>query len=124
MMKKNLPAIAFLLLIVLFSCRKEPSETTFDYIGKYRCRHTHTCYGALGNCFSEDTVDISVRKGATDSTYSLFNGDYYIAADGCCSGYHFTFCFFGDSLHASFMNGGLGGGAYDVYDGVKISNIP
>jgi hypothetical protein len=123
-MKKHLPGITFLLVLVLLSCRKEPTETSFDYIGKYRCRHTHTCYGALGSCYSEDTVEISVRKGATDSTYSVFGGDYYIQSDGCCYGYHFGFCFIGDSLHASFMNGGLGGGFYDVYDGRKVSNIP
>lgn len=114
---------AYCSLIVLVGCRYD-DEVSIRYIGKYRCVHTSSCYGALGNCYSQQVETLSVRQGATDSTFAVFGGDYYLDAAGCCSGYHFGFCFSGDSLHANFMNGGLGGGVYESYEGVKISNTP
>lgn len=119
---KALP-IVFCSLLFLVCCRYD-DEVSVRYIGKYRCIHTSSCYGALGNCYSQVVETLSVRQGATDSTFAVFGGDYYIGSDGCCSGYHFNFCFSGDSLHAGFMNGGLGGGVNESYQGVKISNTP
>lgn len=111
------------LLLSAVACRYDDAVSV-RYIGKYRCIHTSSCYGALGNCYSQVEETVSVRQGATDSTFSVFGGDYFIGEDGCNQGYHYGFCFEGDSLHAWFMNGGLGGGVNESYHGVKISNTP
>ena len=117
-------AVLLLMVSTLAAGCRYDDELSVKYIGKYRCIHTSSCYGLAGNCYSQTEEIVTVAQGKTDSTYAVFGGDFVIDQDGCCYGYHFGFCLTGDSLHASFMNGGLGGGVYENYEGVKISNKP
>ena len=110
-------------LAVLGGCRYDDS-ITLKYIGKYQCRQTVDCYGALGTCHTVTESIISIRKGKTDTTFEFMGGDYYFNQYGCSDFYHGSFCVTGDSLHYYCMCGGLGGGTHVVIHGKKIDCDP
>jgi hypothetical protein len=120
---RSILGILFLITLSLFACRYD-DELSVKYIGKYSGLYTRDLYGGAGSGHSESTQTLSVTQGSTDSTYSIAGIDWWLGADGCGSIYHGSVCLTGDSLHLIIMNGGLGGGVYERFNGVKISNRP
>lgn len=112
-----------LVLLTLSACRYDDA-VSLRYVGRYRCKHVSVCYGALGNCRYESEELVSIRTGATDTTFELLGRDLFFGTVDCGYDYHFSACLAGDSLHINFMNGGLGGGMNETYDGIKVDDQP
>jgi hypothetical protein len=112
------------LFLFLNSCEKDKPDSRDKYIGDYAVLQSVNCYGPCGNCsYQRDTV-IRVGYGKTDTTLNVLGRDIYLEADGVCAGYHLSIKILDGYLSASFMNGGLGCGTYENYEGNKIIADP
>lgn len=67
---------------------------------------------------------ISVRYGATDSTIDVLGRDINMRSGSVFSDYHYSLEISNDSIHSTYMHGGLGCGQYEIYEGVKVSEEP
>lgn len=112
---------------LLTSCYKDdtkPTDFRDKYIGKYQVSENISCYGPCGTCSSlKDTV-IIVDYGITDSTLSILGRDVYLDSTEHYHNYHYSLRLWNDSIYSDFMNGGLGCGKKETYNGLKISNNP
>lgn len=122
-----LPVLACFLLT---SCDDE-KETKADfrdtYIGKYQVSEHIYSYGPPDIVpyvnTTKDTV-ISVTKGSTDSSLLVLGREVILDSNHEYYAYHYGLQFRNDSIFSNYMNGGLGGGQYEVYKGVRISKTP
>jgi hypothetical protein len=119
--------ISFLFVFMcMISCNKDKLDDIRKiYIGKYQVVEKISGYGI---CFPldlivKDTV-ISINYGLTDSTLSVLGRDVYLDSEGFCNQYHYWLRLWNDSISSTFMNGGLGCGKYEKYEGYKITDKP
>jgi len=110
------------------SCKKDdvkPNDVRAKYIGKYQVHEKISSYGSpeCGEPFNRerDTI-ISVIYGKTDSTLNVLGRDVYLDSAGNYYAYHYGLRLWNDSIYSYFMNGGLGCGQDEIYNGYKISN--
>jgi hypothetical protein len=71
----------------------------------------------------KDTI-ISVTYGTTDSTLNVPGSDVYLDSDGYYRANHYRLRLWNDSIFSHFMNGSIGCGIVEVYDGYRISRNP
>ncbi len=127
------PRLSGMLILICFqfiSCDKDdsiPSDFRDDFIGKYQVHKSVNSYGfpECGEHFSreQDTI-ISVTYGESDSTMHVLGREVYLDSAGWFSDYHYGLRLWNDSIYSHFMNGGLGCGQYEMYEGFKISSNP
>lgn len=131
-MKQNtrLTAIIIFYGLLIFSCDKDdnkPTDFRDKYIGKYQVHESISSYGfpECGEPYSreKDTV-ITVIYGDTDTTLNVLGRDVYLDSTGWFSDYHYGLRLWNDSLYSHFMNGGLGCGQNEIYEGYRISSEP
>lgn len=129
-MKTKFMLAGFLFSFVVFSsCEKEekPDDLRAKYVGKYQVHEKISSYGfpECGEPFSreKDTI-ISVIYGNTDSTLIVLDREVYLDSAGYYYDYHYGLRLWNDSIYSHFMNGGLGCGKNEVYEGYKISDKP
>lgn len=119
--------VVFLVLIMV-SCKKDCDNKSPDFrdefIGKYSCRYTVSCYGPCFTCYSVTDTVISVQYGNSDTTIFVLGREVWLDSTGSYYAYHYGLNFRNDSIFSTFMNGGLGCGQYQSYVGVKISDTP
>jgi len=129
MTKARKSGIGFILAtIILFSCDDEPSgpkDFRDQYVGKYQVHESISSYGwpdMNGESYSRerDTV-ILVDYGNSDTTLIVLGREVWLDTTGSYYDYHYSLRMRDDSLWSFFMNGGLGGGQYEIYEGVRIS---
>ena len=124
--------IPFLIFTGLFinSCHKEEEKIQVQndfrdkYVGKYQVTESINCYGPCDTCSSQKDTVISVRYGLTDSTLSVLGRDVFLDANGNYYAYHYGLRLWNDSIYSNYMNGGLGCGQHEIYEGVRISATP
>jgi hypothetical protein len=124
--------LLFLLLfsIVIFSsCEKEFWKKDFrdKYVGKYQVTEKLTVYGSphcnLGPDSEKDTI-IIVDYGSKKNTLFVLGREVELDEDGYYYAYHFGLRIWNDSIWSLHMNGGLGCGIYERYEGYRISSKP
>lgn len=123
-------ALICLFCVFQFSCKKDKSEP-FDfrskYIGLYQVKERISSYGFIecGEPYSreKDTI-IEVINGNTDSTIIVLGREVWLDSLGYFDDYHYGLRLWNDSIRSYFMNGGLGCGHYEVYEGYRISEFP
>lgn len=93
-----------------------------NYIGKYQVVEKINSYGPCWTYSSEKDTVIIVDFGITDSTLSVLERDVYLDSLGRFGDYHYGLRLWNDSISSYYMNGGLGCGNYEEYDGYRISN--
>lgn len=112
--------------LIFSSCDKESYDLRDKYVGKYQTKAQFRSYG-FPECgyvnYSKDTI-ISVNYGTTDSTLIVLGREVWLDSTGCYYAYHYGLCIWHDSIHSSYMNGGLGCGIYENYEGYRISEKP
>ena len=113
--------------MVINACKKDdkgPKDSRDQYIGKYQTTESINCYGPCGTCsYQKDTV-ITVSYGLTDSTLNVLGRDVHLDSAGWYFSYHYGLHLWNDSVYSNYMNGGLGCGQYEVYEGYRISHEP
>ncbi len=117
----------FFCLAVFSSCKKDcdkPADPRDEFVGQYQCRETISCYGSCGTCYTERDTVLSVYYGNTDTTILFIGREVWLDSTGSYYAYHYGLNFRNDSVFSSYMNGGLGCGAYETYFGVKIADTP
>ncbi|MBA7544930.1 hypothetical protein ES705_37291 [subsurface metagenome] len=131
-MKTNQLIIGILAIGSLYfmSCGKsdsKPSDFRDKYIGKYQVHEWISSYGFpdCGEPYSRerDTI-IRVIYGETDSTLIVLGRVVWLDSSGYFSDYHYGLRLWNDSIWSYYMNGGLGCGQIEIYEGYKISDIP
>lgn len=125
----KLKTICFLIIFcgLMISCDKEnsgPKDFRDKYIGKYQVTESIDCYGSCVSCSSQIDTVISVKYGSTDSSLSVLGRNVTLDSTGFYYAYHYGLQFRNDSIYSNFMNGGLGCGQYEVYNGYRISEKP
>ena len=94
-----------------------------QYVGNYLVHETIRSYGfpECGEPYSRerDTV-IRVDYGESDTTLFVLGREVLLDSTGSYYGYHYGLRLWNDSLRSTFMNGGLGCGQYEIYEGVRI----
>ncbi len=123
--KRIVVLIAFFILII--SCENginEPTDFRDKYIGKYQVIEKISCYGPCSTCSSQKDTVIVVNYGLTDLTLSVLGRDVKVDSSGWYSTYHYGLRLWNDSINSYFMNGGLGCGQYELYEGFRISDNP
>jgi hypothetical protein len=128
-MKTNLIIIGIFIITCFYlkSCDKDESNPTdfrTKYVGKYQVHEQIFSYGLGDPINSERDTYISVRYGGTNSTLLVLGREVLLDLSGCFTDYHYYLRLWNDSIYSSFMNGGLGGGQYEIYEGYKISDTP
>ena len=103
-------------------CDNKPTDFRNQYIGEYQVSKSIRCYGTCWTCSSEKDTVIVVNYGLTDSTLSLFGRDVCLDSDGYYFDYHYELRIWNDSIYSQFMNGGLGCGKYEIFEGSRISS--
>lgn len=119
--------IVWLTLLVFASCDSwdvEPEDFRDQYVGSYQVHETISSYGfpECGEpyCRERDTV-IQVSYGESDTTLFVLGREVWLDSTGSYYAYHYGLRLWNDSIRSTFMNGGLGCGQYEVYEGVRIS---
>lgn len=129
-MTNRINLIVFMIFygFIFNSCKKDdvkPNDVRAKYIGKYQVHEKISSYGSpeCGEPFNRerDTI-ISVIYGKTDSTLNVLGRDVYLDSAGNYYAYHYGLRLWNDSIYSYFMNGGLGCGQDEIYNGYKISN--
>jgi len=116
-------------IFLLMSCKKDDHKSPDPrdkYIGKYQVHEWISSYGSpeCGEPYSrENDTIIKINYGKTDSTLMVLGREVYLDSVGCFSTYHYGLRLWNDSIYSFFMNGGLGCGQYEVYEGYKISDL-
>jgi hypothetical protein len=118
-------AIVFLIFTCLSatSCKKDVNNLTDfrdKYIGRYQVTETIRCYGPIDPCSSQKDTIIIVRYGLTDSTLNVLGRDVFLDSTGRYNAYHYGLRLWNDSIYSFFMNGGLGAGQYETYEGIRM----
>ena len=120
----------FFIGILLNSCDKDensPTDFRDEYVGQYQVHEKISSYGfpECGESYSreKDTI-ISITYGDTDTTLHVLGRDVYLDSLGWYYAYHYGLRLWNDSISSYYMNGGLGCGHYEVYEGYRISNKP
>ena len=120
-------AVVWLTLLVLGSCESggtDPEDFRDRYVGNYLVRETIRSYGfpECGEPYSRerDTV-IRVNYGESDTTLFVLGREVWLDSTGSFYDYHYGLRLWNDSIWSTFMNGGLGCGQYETYEGVRIS---
>jgi hypothetical protein len=127
MLNYNIKILIIMILLVmnLSSCDRENQFDFRDkYAGKYQVQEELQSYGfpPCGNNFHslKDTI-ITVDFGITDSTLIVLGREVQLDSNGFYFAYHYGLHLWNDSISSSFMNGGLGCGRYEIYNGYRIS---
>jgi hypothetical protein len=112
---------------LIFSlCQKERVDFRDKYIGKYQTTAQFRSYG-FPQCgyinYTKDTV-ISVSYGTTDSTLIVLGREVWLDSNGYYYAYHYGLHIWHDSIDSHYMNGGLGCGCFETYEGYRISDKP
>lgn len=122
-------------LVIMFCClltacdQIDPAPADFrdQYTGKYQVHEKIYSYG-FPECgepyFRERDTIISVSYGHTDSTLMVLGRDIFVDSTGWGYDYHYGLSFRNDSIFSHFMNGGLGCGQHEIYEGLRISYQP
>lgn len=102
----------------------EPEDFRDQYTGKYLTHESISSYGfpECGEYYhrERDTV-IIVDYGNSDSTLLVLGREVWLDSAGRYYDYHYGLTMRNDSLWSYYMNGGLGCGQYESYEGVRIS---
>ena len=110
---------------IIFNCRKEKINSHLDYrsnfTGKYKTKYQVSCYGPCWTCNTVKDTIISVVSAAADSSITVLGRTFKIDISGEYYSYHYGLTFRHDSIFSTYMNGGLGCGAYETYIGYRIS---
>lgn len=132
LMKLRIRLISFILVmgLILISCGKDEinlNDFRDKYIGQYQVHERISSYGfpECGEPYSRerDTV-ICVTYGDTDTTLHVLGRDAWLDSTGRYYDYHYGLRLWNDSIYSYFMNGGLGCGQNEVYEGYRISDKP
>lgn len=131
MMKRRI--ILYILLFVAFAitaCEKgfwKPKDFRDAYVGKYQVTEKLTVYGSplcdLGPDTEKDTV-IIVDYGSKKTTLFVLGREVELDEEGYYYAYRFGLRIWNDSIWSLHMNGGLGCGIYEHYEGYRISSNP
>lgn len=128
--EKHVLVLVVIICACFTYCDKEeskPLDFRDRYIGKYQVHESISSYG-FPQCgepyFRERDTIISVSYGASDTTLNVLGRDVWLDSTGRYYDYHYGLRLWNDSIYSYFMNGGLGCGQYEVYEGFRISNIP
>ena len=131
-MRPQIRLTFFVSVIGLFLnyCSKDennPTDFRDKYIGQYQVQERISSYGfpECGEPYSreKDTV-ISVTYGDTDTTLHVLGREVWLDSTGRYYDYHYVLRLWNDSIYSYFMNGGLGCGQNEIYEGYRISNKP
>ncbi len=121
-------ALVLFTLLVFASCdtgEADPDDFRDQYVGNYQVHETISSYGfpECGEPYSRerDTV-IRVNYGESDTTLFVLGREVWLDSTGSFYAYHYGLRLWNDSIRSTFMNGGLGCGQYEVYEGVRISD--
>jgi hypothetical protein len=123
----RLTAITIFYGILFYSCDKDenkPIDFRDKYIGRYQVNEKIDCYGPCSTCSSQKDTVIIVNYGLTDSTLSVLGRDVWLDSTGRYYDYHYGLRLWNDSINSHFMNGGLGCGQHEIYEGYRISSKP
>ena len=113
------------LFLVTFSCTREPEEIYEPYkhlTGTYLCDYVEYSYGQVEGYRIEDIRIVKVRPFPDKQSIYVLNRKVTLNEHGVFTDYHYYLKFWNDSIYSNHMNGGLGGGKYQIYTGVKISS--
>jgi hypothetical protein len=128
-MSENRKILMILVLsfLIFSNCEKENEDFRDNYVGQYQVVEILQSYG-FPQCGApyysvKDTI-ITVNYGTTDSTLILLGREVWLDSNGYYYAYHYGLRIWHDSIHSSYMNGGLGCGCYENYKGYRISNKP
>jgi hypothetical protein len=106
---------------VFNSCNEEKTvDFREEYIGDYAVVETTECYGPYNTCFSDKDTVITVSYGLTDTTLNVLDREVWLDSNGRFYDYHYELRLWNDRIYSRFMNGGLGLGQYETYEGYKI----
>lgn len=107
-------------ILVCISCRKEKSSTDFRdaYTGTYKVLLSVNCYGCSTCAYQKDTT-LQVKKGSSDSSILVLGREIILDAEGRYTESRFGVHLWNDSLYISYLNGTLGCGQREVYQGLK-----
>lgn len=126
----NWSFLIIFLSILFTGCKKEEAVSdhpVYKYIGRYQTHLKVNSYGSVsgnpGYSYEKDTV-ISVKPGNTQHSLWVLGREIVLDTAGYFYDYHYSIHLWNDSIISTFMNGGLGGGVYEVYTGYRISLVP
>lgn len=115
--------------LLFLSCDKDeikPIDFRDKYIGIYQVQERIISYGdpQCGEYYYEKDTVISITYGDTDTTLKVLGRDVWLDSAGRYDDYHYGLRLWNDSISSHFMNGGLGCGQHEIYEGYRISSKP
>ena len=126
---KKITLVVFMIFcgFIFDTCTKDgnkPTDYRDKYTGKYKGSLIISCYGPCDTCYTKKDTSITVKYGLTDSTLNVLGREVRLDSTGEYYTYHYVLRLWNDSISSFYMNGGLGCGQHEIYQGVRISNTP